>query len=506
MNKKLSLILISIFVLVFTIAGLGLVVKGKPGQYQYDYNTEVGGPFESSNTTSRYILTESIVNRNTYYLDEKQAFFAAPDVVYHNNKFFSIFTPGVSFLAIPFYKLGAQYGLPQLFSFFTTLVFAVMNVFLVARLAAKFGANKFLSYALGLTFLFSTNALGYALTLTQHHYSVSVILLAVLNALIEKRTIWNNIAFGLLFTFGILLDVPNAFMMVPLVFYILASHFEFTKKETILKIFVNPVGFWIIAAMIPLLAFFGYYNIHTSGSPTLIGQNLGQTDYFYSEEKRQQELLEDLNDVAELVETPFNTRKQLSGFYILLVSDERGIIYYNTVVLIGLLGLIIAYRNRQRLVGIVSSVILVNVVLYSAFGDAWGGWSFGPRYLIPSVALLVAAIGSISLVKDRKWLYSLIGLFIVTLIYSTYINVLGALTTNAIPPKVEAQALANPLPYTYKYNFDLLSQNRSSSLVFNSLLKNSMSLGQLHLVMTIVSILIIGSLFGLGVLRKEKKS
>lgn len=506
-RNKLSLVIISILVLILSIVGLSLFVKGNVGgAYQYDYSTAVGGPFESSNTTSRYMLTEVMAKEHTYYFNEQQAHFSAPDVVYYKNKFFSIFTPGISYLAVPLYLVGDMVGLPQLFAFFTTLIFAVLNVFLVARLASKFGANSYLGYALGLTFLFGTNALAYSLTLTQHHYSVSVLLLAILNALEERRTVWNNIAFGLIFTAGILFDVPNAFMMTPLAIFVAAKHFEVTSREKILKVFINPLGVLVVLGMIPLLSLFAYYNLHTSGAPTLIGQNLGQSDYFDPPAKKQQKILNDLKEVSSSVKTPFNTRKQLSGFYVLLFSDERGIFYYDLVVLCGIIGLLLSYRSRKTLVSLVSSVILVNIVLYSAFGDAWGGWSFGPRYLIPTVALLLASAGSLATIKMRMWKYVFATLFVVTLLYSVYINTMGALTTNAIPPKVEALALPQPLPYTYKYNFDLAQENKSSSLLYNATFKNSISLSTYHLVIYVSLAAIISALFGFGISRKEKKS
>ena len=51
---------------------------------------------------------------------------------------------------------------------------------------------------------------------------------------------------------------------------------------------------------------------------------------------------------------------------------------------------------------------------------------------------------------------------------SLYINILGALTTAQIPPKQEAQYLSTHIPYTYKYNQQLI-KNDTSSLAYHLL-------------------------------------
>src|SRR6266480_4895433 len=88
------------FVLLF------FAIKGKPGnplrfQNLHDQPVVVGTPFELSNSNARYALTETIVNNHTLSFSKEQAKFAAPDVVMLKGKFFSVFTPGVSFIGVP---------------------------------------------------------------------------------------------------------------------------------------------------------------------------------------------------------------------------------------------------------------------------------------------------------------------------------------------------------------------------------------------------------------------
>ena len=130
------------------------------------------------------------------------------------------------------------------------------------------------------------------------------------------------------------------------------------------------------------------------------------------------------------------------------------------------------------------------------FGDPWGGWSYGARYLIPSSAILSAGIAPV-IDKFRKNYFFAIVFFIITL-YSLYVNVLGAYTTNAIPPKIEAENLVTPIPYTYKYNENLLEKNLSGSLVYNIFLNKFISSEDDIVLITILLFLIIFYFYGKG--------
>ena len=104
-------------------------------------STMVMGPFESSNTTSRFALVESIVKQSTFFFDLDLARFAVPDVVENNGKFYTSFTPGISFVAVPFYILGQYLGLTELITLFSTVVFATLNGFALYFLGKKIGAS-----------------------------------------------------------------------------------------------------------------------------------------------------------------------------------------------------------------------------------------------------------------------------------------------------------------------------------------------------------------------------
>ena len=118
--------------------------------------------------------------------------------------------------------------------------------------------------------------------------------------------------------------------------------------------------------------------------------------------------------------------------------------------------------------------MLANVLLYSMWGDPWGGWAFGSRYLIPSYALMSALLALALNKYARNWLF--MSTFILMLVYSLSVNSLGAITTSAVPHKGEAQALEKishrQEKYSYDRNYEYLTGGGSKSFVFQTYAKN----------------------------------
>ncbi len=475
MRIKLAQLTICVIISVISIGLIlaifkGRVVGGKL-DYQSSFSTEVGGPYELSNSTARYALTQAIVEKKTFFLDEKSARFAAPDVVDYQGKFLSIFTPGVSFLAIPFYLVGKYFAAPQVGAYAINSIFILIDGFLIFLLARRLGGKTFSSILSGLIFTFGTNALPYSQTFAQHILSAALIV-SMLLLVTSKKSYLLSLLAGALFGLGILVDFPNAIMALPLIFFILAKTFSMSREKiTNIKFDASKAIFWV--GFVPLFLITLYYNYATTGSITKLAQSIGRTDKFNVDQPVQK--LSKSPEVENNSTTkfklssilPFNTRRQLNGFYILGVSDERAWLYYSPILLIGFFGLILASRQQKTkaLAVLAISISIIDLVIYASFGDPWGGWAFGPRYLIPAAALAAAGFGFIFEKFKYKLLFWFI--FLPLLLYSVFTNILGALTTNAIPPKIEAVTLPEPIPYTQKYNQQLLQKGLNSSLIYN---------------------------------------
>lgn len=494
-----------IFLILMLVLLLGLTVRGdkNPMYFQTERDSRLEGPFESSGSTSRFSLVESIVLNGTFFFTEKQAKFSAPDITYYQGKYFSIFTPGVSFAAIPFYILGQFFGIPQFTTYSLNLLLTLFNFFLIIKLGFKFGASRFAAITAGLLFIFATNGLSYATTLTQHQFSTFLILLAIFNAILPKRTILNNFVLGAIFGIGALVDIPNVIAIAPVMIYVFLKHFSVDNLTEKLKLNFKLNAIGLLLGFLPFIILFGYYNKELTGSFTKLGQTIGRSDYPHVEKVEKDSRIEGFDFSRNMF---LDSRQQVQSSYILLLSDERGIIYYSPVVLLGLIGFYLVYKNREKRSQIVLfvSVISTIIVMYSMHGDPWGGWSFGPRYMIPVYAILLAGLSAAITRLNRNVFFTLA--FILLAGYSLYVNSAGVLTTNSVPPKVEAVALINPIPWTYDYNFQLLDKNESGSLIFNSYLSNYFNAKTFYYIFLILAGVLISINFSLTFFERKREN
>jgi hypothetical protein len=473
-----------------------MAIKGSStlDYYTKTHDTMVTGPFEASNSTSRYALTESIVDSNRFDFSESLAKFSSPDVVSYQGKFFTVFTPGVSLFGVPFYAIGKLINLQQPFAYLSTTIISLLNMLLIYVIARKLKVSTFGSLLSSFIYAFATNAYVYMQSYTQHPLTVFVLLLLFLNVL-QKRSLFNNFLFGLLAAVAILVDIPNAFLVFPLAIVWFGKNIHLAQLSKRLRVTLNIKA--LIAAVgiaLPLVVF-ALYNQNLTGSPTKIAQFIGRNENITNVD------LERPQDAAPTesyeVHLPFNTRHSLNGFFILVISNERGIFFYSPVLFFGLVGLYFACKGNytKEFALLATAIILINLLSYSMFGDPWGGWSFGPRYLIPATAFLSLFMG-VGLDRFRKNIIVL-SLFLVLAIYSISVSTLGAFTTSSIPPKQEAVNLISPIPYTYQYNWNLLNTGRSGSYVYNATLQRKVNLLSFYTIGAFLSSLtvFIGTIF-----------
>lgn len=473
----------NIALVIFVAIALALSVRGLPGNpTPTQLNTlawKDNGPFELSPERGRYTLLYSLVENHSFYLQPDLAKFTAPDVGYINNHYVSIFAPSVSFLAIPGYVIGKHFNLAQVGAFAWMALFALLNVILIRAIAIRLGAHPLAATIAGLTFLFATPSFPYAVTIYEHQPSTFLLLLSFY-LLVRFKNIYSLFAIWILYAFAFTVDYPNLFIMLPIA---VAAFFRSFNLENIHKKVVVHISFprifTVLGVIIPL-AFLLWVNQQSYHSPLRISgtvptvesvSNSGRPVFLYELEKAQLKKAKAPTNVPPpSALTFFNPRVMLNGFYILLISPDRGILVYAPVILFGLAGIIYAGRRKEKYVAVLAGVIGFNFILYSMWGDPYGGWAFGGRYLIPSYAVLSIYIGLLLTWFGRKNLLLL--LFFITFSYSVVINTLGAVTSNSNPPQIQAAALSAQIhqrvDYTFVRNFNDLNNNVSKSFVFQT--------------------------------------
>lgn len=476
---KYSFIIVAILAIAALLAVV-LGIRGLPGtptaQELNDPRWKADGPFELSPDRGRFALLYSIVEDSSLSFSNSIAQFATPDLGLLGDKYVSLFAPGLSFLLIPGYLLGKTLGAGPVGAFAVVSLFALANGVMVYLIARLLGVRPLVASLAAMGFLFATPAFSYAVTIYQHHITTFLLLLGIY-AVLKWNNMWSLLLVWFLLAASLPLDYPNFFIFFPLGLYALGATLGVRITESDIRITMRPIYILsIIGVVLPLLFFFGY-NKAAYGNPLQLAGTLPQVKTITGAADAgdlQSKQAITIDDAAQQGDKSavgfFKTRNLLNGLYIHFVSPDRGILWYAPIVVLSLFGIPVLYRKNPSALSLILFTCGMTVLLYSMWGDPWGGWAFGSRYLIPVYALLsvLVAVG----LNDGKFKRTMLVVFFFLFLYGASVNTLGAITSNANPPQAEVLALeklsGKQQKYTYSRNWDFLRQKGSKSFMYNA--------------------------------------
>ncbi len=501
--------LLPVLLIVFVVGILASTLRGLPGTpTSVELNTNTwreAGPLELSPERGRYALLYSVVEDKSLTFSTDIARFATPDLaVTESGQYASLFAPLVSFSMIPGYIIGKNFGAAQIGAFSAIAVFGLLNLLLIRSIAMKLGAKELPATIASLTYLFASPAFSYSVTLYQHQMSTFLIL-SVLYIVLRWKN-WLSLFFiWLLAAASIPVDYPNLILMLPLAIFATTRMLWVEKQDAGIKVNIKPLAFFtLISALIPLL-FYMWFSQASYGKPLQLSGTLtaariiDQDGRAFSSPAMQQKNIDIEMEKKSPTEQKtatgfFHPRRIINGLYVQFLGLDRGIIVYTPVMLFGIFGAVYLWKRNSTAATLIISVIAMNVLLYSMWGDPWGGYAFGARYLIPSYALLSICIAFI-LTRFNKNLLILIP-FVLIAGYSVCVNSLGALTSNMNPPQVEVLDLEKQTgqiqKYTFERNIDFLNKQGSKSFVYQTLAGYYLTAVQYYWVITgtILSVLV----------------
>lgn len=514
MKEKFILIAVFLISLIFyTLTLKGVAGNPKVATFKSQLEKPTG-PFELSNERDRYLLMVSLVFRKTFALSKYLADIALPDVGYYRGNYFIYFPPGVSLLVLPVYYLGLQFGYAQLFSYFAVSFFASVSLLFLYKICRNIiNLPVWSSVFAVLVFAFSSTSWSYAVTLYQHHITDFLLLssfYAVWKYKQKKKTaflwafiVWFNYAYS------ILVDYPNAILLFPVIIYFFLSSFRIDYSGIRLKFSLRVLFLVSSFVFAGVTVLHGYYNWVYFGSPlrvsgSLVGYSVIKSQNLLKTGSGQNQL--QAMEAEKTAVGLFSEENLPRGLYTLLIAPDKGILIFSPIFLLSVLGIFYSLRKTDTEKKVLLSVIIVNIFLYAGFGDPWGGWAFGPRYLIPTMAVasIFAAVFLNRALNGKKSGAVTVTAAFLLFILSAGISLIGALTTNAVPPKIEADFFH--MKYGFLLNLDFLRRGESSSFVYNHFLSGKISLLQYYfLILTSVAFLAAMTLFVLPELYKNKK-
>jgi len=499
-KKIIQLVLLFLFCALI----LGFSIRGIAGNPTSDLINQPkwkdNGPLELSPERGRFALTYSLIEDKSFQFSNNIGIFAKPDVAVYNGRFVSLFAPLLSFIIIPGYVVGKYFGVAQVGAFGVISIFALLNVILLRLIAIRLGAGKLPATIASLIFLFATPAFPYAVTLYQHHISTFLILLSIYALLKSNRILVLLIVFFLC-ALAIPLDYPNLFFMFPIGLFTLGRIF-YLKKENSRALFkLNIIKLLTIFIMIIPILFFMLFNKASYDNPFQLSGTIESSKSLHTPgDLASLSTIQTYKKQKEATKKTaigfFDTRNLLNGLYIHFISPDRGVIYYAPVILFGIAGILLAYRRKVQVFSLLVSIIGANILLYSLWGDPWGGWAFGSRYLIPSYAILSIFIALLLTYWSKKILFLI--MFLVVAFYSIAVNTLGAITTSALPPQVQVLELEKisgiVQKYTYSRNWDFLTSGQSKSFVYQTFLSSHLSPVVFYQILTVSICIVVGGM------------
>lgn len=473
--------------LILTLAAALRGLPGNPTPEDLQQSAwQQNGPLELSPERGRFALTVAIVQDHSFTLSLPLARFSTPDVGYIHGHYVSLFAPGVSFITLPGYLLGHEFGLAQVGTYALIAIFALFNALLVRLIALEVGANRPASWLGALAFLFASPAFVYAVSLFEHQVSLFLLLLP-LYLLFRTERPWVLPIVWLAYGLSIAVDYPNAVLLAPMVILAMGRIVPIQRVgEQIgvrLKIASAATALLILLPAAGLM----WFNAVAYGSPLQISGTVPAVQAIDGQghpvmpdtagNANDGKFVPDPSQQDKSVGNFFRTRNLINGLYILLLSPDRGWLFYTPVTLLGIGGAWLLRKRKSPFLNPLLAVVVADVMLYALWGDPWGGWAFGARYLVPSYAVLAILLAVALSHWRRHWLF-LAG-FGATFGYSLAVNVLGALTSSADPPKVEVAALEQVTGHTERYtwlrNWDFLHSSGTKSALYQVALSHKLS-------------------------------
>jgi hypothetical protein len=338
-----------------------------------------GGRIVSSDGNTMYLLTRSIVEEQSVAIPYGNGYTGVDGRLYPKAGI------GQALLSAPFYIVGREVYERSGFSetergyvmrFATAAVepfAAAIAVVLLLQICFCLGYGVKSSLALALAFGFATPLWVYSKSFLTEPLTTALLLGSVLGLLAFKRSGRRRQLFvaGLCAGITVLVKYSMLLAVVPMIIFFLGSCFPMKHRSSELSVFSGLgrlLAFGVPLALCAMVAL--WYNQARFGSMLASGYGM------------------------EVSREGFGT-PLLVGLFGQLFSSGKSIFLYAPVLVLSWSGFAFFRRKFGAEALLLASIFMVNILFYSKFISWAGDGSWGPRYLIPFIPLLLVPVGSL---------------------------------------------------------------------------------------------------------------
>jgi hypothetical protein len=348
------------------------------------------------------------------------------DPMFHMSEPYSFFGLGVSLLLIPFVAIGhALFGSSTiLLSLFQPLITAA-TVAALWLLLRELGVGRRRALWIAWLYGFGTLAWHYAGVLFSEPLVALCLTIAMLASM---RFGWSGRPLSLLLAgsvvgMAVIARVDSALLIaLPIACYVLVRIIQRQRRESATS--AKPAS-WS-RAMLQLAAF---------GGPVMLG---GAVDIWYDWVRYGKPL--QLSYASEGLGFTFPL---LKGIYGLLLSPGVGVFVFMPVLVFALLGFM-SFRRRWPLECALVIAVVGGRVLFYASWSLWdGGASWGPRFLVPVLPMMMIGLGFLAVNEWRRvglWVAACLSVGIELLGQLVWFGTWFAATAAVLAPRVDLPA------------------------------------------------------------------
>lgn len=365
------------------------------------------------NERTRVYLTMALVERGEVRVDaEVKRFGKLIDLAKHGGHYYTDKAPGMSVLGVPVYAAARALAPDREWRSSDVLVLlrralllplALLGLFALYRVLIELGASTASAALATLAWPLATTALHYAGAFYGHHVVAVMLVVSLRLALLAGRREGPAAGSGPPSEWGARLALLGAGAcagIAGLTEYqagpacaVLAIWLLVRERARPLRVLAFALG------VAPFVALLLAYNKAAFGSPFALSYTHVASAEFVGNH----------NHGIGGLDVP-----KLRAVMGLLFSPHRGLFVTIPITLLAIPGSVWLARKHRALGVALAVMICVQVVVIAGFDGWWGGWSYGPRLLLPVLGVAFVPVAfALDALRERAWALALVAALLI---------------------------------------------------------------------------------------------